>query len=237
MNVLVVDIGGSHVKLCVSGVEEVRRFDSGPDLTPRALMAHVREMTGDWTYNAVAVGYPGRVDAHGPVAEPGNLGSGWVGFDFAAAFERPVRIVNDAALQALGAYDGGRMLFLGLGTGLGSVLVAERVIIPLELGGLRGPAIEDMDTLGILLGKRGLERLGERRWAEIVREEAVKLREAFVADYVMLGGGNASIVDPLPEHARRGGNEDACAGGIRLWEEVVEPHDQQPREVWRVVAA
>ena len=236
MNVLVIDVGGSHVKLCISELAEVRRFDSAPDLTPRALIARVHEMTRDWTYNVVALGYPGQVDADGPVAEPGNLGSGWVGFDFAAALGHPMRIVNDAALQALGAYEGGRMLFLGLGTGLGSVLIAERVIIPLELGNLRGPAMAGMDTLGELLGKSGLARLGERRWAEVVRAEAIRLRASFVADYIMLGGGNASLVDPLPEHVRRGGNEAACAGGFRLWEEVIEPHDQQPRVVWRVVA-
>jgi polyphosphate glucokinase len=232
MKVLVIDVGGSHVKLCVNGVNDGRRFESGRDLTPQQLVARVKDMTRDWSYDVIAFGYPGRVDASGPVSEPPNLGDGWVSFDYAAALGCPIRIVNDAVLQALGAYDGGRMLFLGLGTGLGSVLVSEHVVIPLELGRLAAP---QMETLGALLGKRGLRQRGAEQWAEAVRTESARLREAFVVDYVMLGGGNAKLIDPLPEHTRRGSNKDACIGGVRLWEEVVEPHDQAPRHVWRVV--
>ncbi len=232
MKVLVIDLGGTHAKLCVSGVDDVRRFDTGPHLTADEFVMHVKQATADWRYDLIAFGYPGRVNADGPAADPGNLAPGWVGYDFRRAFEQPMRIVNDAAMQALGAYDGGRMLFLGLGTGLGSVLVAERVVIPLELGSLQG---EESETLATRLGRKGLERLGEERWAASVRAEALRLRTAFIADYVMLGGGNAHLVDSLPEGVRRGSNDDACTGGFRLWEEVIEPHDQEPRQVWRVV--
>jgi polyphosphate glucokinase len=234
MKVLVIDLGGTHAKLCVTGTSDVRRFDSGRELTPQNFVARVDQATADWTYDVISLGYPGRVSADGPVAEPGNLGRGWIGFDFEKALARPVRIVNDAAMQALGAYNGrGRMLFLGLGTGLGSVLVAERVVIPLELGSLRLTA--DGERLVDRLGRRGLERLGDARWADAVRTEAVRLRDVFIADYVVLGGGHAAKVDRLPPGVRAGGNEDACIGGFRLWEEIVEPHDQAPRHAWRVV--
>jgi polyphosphate glucokinase len=232
MHVLVVDVGGSHVKLIASDVKEPRRFDSGKQLTPDALVATVFAMSSDWRYEVVSLGYPGAVGPRGPIAEPGHLAPGWVGFDFEAAFKRPVRIVNDAALQALGGYDGGRMLFLGLGTGLGSVLVAERVVIPLELGRL---PYGEHDTVGDRLGKRGLEAHGRDAWLEAVHRVTDACRPAFMADYVVLGGGNAEQVDPLPDGVRRGGNDDAFIGGFRLWEEVVEPHDQPPSDAWRVV--
>jgi predicted NBD/HSP70 family sugar kinase len=195
-------------------------------------MRQVREFTAAWEYDVVSVGYPGGTGPAGATAEPGNLGDGWAGYDFDAAFGRPVRLVNDAAMQALGAYDGGRMLFLGLGTGLGSTLIAERVIIPLELGSLlHAPG----ETLAGVLGTRGLERTGVETWRHIVADTCQQLRAACAADYVVLGGGNASLVDPLPPDTRRGGNEDAFAGGVRLWEEWLEHHDTPPSHIWRVV--
>jgi polyphosphate glucokinase len=195
------------------------------------MVERIRDLTRDWRYEAVSLGYPGAVDASGPTAEPGNLGRGWVGFDYAKAFGTPVRIVNDAVMQALGGYDGGRMLFLGLGTGLGSSLITEHVVIPLELGCL---PFED-DTIAARVGREGLAANGCEEWSRTVAKVCATLREAFAADYVLLGGGNARKVDPLPEGARRGGNDDAFAGGFRLWEQMVEPHDRQPPTVWRVV--
>jgi len=232
MKILVVDIGGSHVKLLASGQTEPRRFDSGEDLTPRTLVGRVQAQAQGWEYDVVALGYPGVVGPDGPVAEPGNLGRGWVGFDFDAAFGRPVRVANDAAMQALGGYDGGRMLFLGLGTGLGSALVADRVVISLELGDL--PAGPD-EVLADRLGKTGRERLGEAGWKEAAVRTTVGLRKAFAADTVLIGGGNAERLDALPEGVRRGGNDDAFCGGFRLWEEFVAPHDSGPDYTWRIV--
>ena len=232
MDVLVIDIGGSQVKMRVSASAEPRSFPSGAQLTPAALVDGVRAATGDWRYDVVAVGFPGAVNGRVPRAEPGNLGAGWVGFDFARALGKPVRIVNDAVMQALGAYDGGRMLFLGLGTGLGSALVSEHVVVPLELGNL---PFGSGETIADRLGRRGLERNGKAAWVADVTQVTLMLRSAFAADYLVLGGGNAGEVDPLPEATRRGGNEDAFTGGFRLWEELVEPHDRQPAAVWRVI--
>lgn len=229
---LVIDVGGSHVKMRRSGQDEVRRFESGRHLGAEEMVARVREMTGDWRYDVVSLGYPGPVGADGPLEEAGNLASGWVGFDFERAFDRPVRIANDAAMQALGGYAGGRMLFLGLGTGLGSALVCERVVIPLELGRLPFNAQE---TLADRVGKRGLARVGAAAWLCAVHDICRVLRAAFVADYLVLGGGNAEQVSPLPEGVRLGGNDDAFTGGFRLWDGVVEPHDRPPANVWRVL--
>jgi polyphosphate glucokinase len=232
MDVLVIDIGGSHVKLMASGAAEPRRFDSAPTLTPFELVARVVESASDWHWDVISLGYPGAVDKDGPTAEPGNLGNGWVHFDFERTFGKPVRVINDAVMQALGGYDGGRMLFLGLGTGLGSALVTEHVVIPLELGCL--PAA-DGSTVGERLGRAGRESYGHEAWLEAVQKTTRVLREVFAADYIVLGGGNAEHVDPLPEGTRRGGNDDAFRGGFRLWEELVEPHDRHPAPVWRVV--
>jgi polyphosphate glucokinase len=231
VRVLAIDVGGSSVKMMVSGDSESRQFDSGPDLTPAEFVADVRRHTEDWTYDVVALGDPGAVDVSGPAAEPGNLGSGWVRFDFEREFGKPVRVVNDAVMQALGGYHGGRMLFLGLGTGLGSSLVTEHVVIPLELGCLpyRDGMVVDF------VGRPGLERLGDHEWQQVVHEIVGILRKAFAADYVLLGGGNAERLERRPEGAERGGNDDAFVGGFRLWEEVVEPHDQKPSPAWRVV--
>lgn len=195
-------------------------------------MSQVRVLTNGWHYDAVSIGYPGRMAGEEAVAEPGNLGTGWVGFDFAEAFGRPVRMVNDAVLQAIGAYHGERMLFVGLGTGVGSALVTEHVAVPLELGDLPdGPGRTLFDSLG----REGLERLGEERWQQIVLSVVPSLRRAFLADYVVLGGGNASRLATLPEATTCGGNDDAVEGGLRLWEQLVEPHDRAPAAVWRVV--
>lgn len=233
MNILVIDIGGSGVKMKSSSQgDTVRRFDSWPEMTPTLFVERTLECTRDWPRDVVSIGYPGRVDRHGPRADPGNLGEGWVGFDFERAFKVPVRIANDAAMQALGAYDGGRMLFLGLGTGVGSALITEHVVVPMELGAIR---YDGQQNVGERLGRAGLEEHGERAWVQSVHEVVFTLRDALSADYVVLGGGNASRVDPMPPDTRRGGNEDAFAGGFRVWEELVEPHDRAPAGVWRVV--
>ena len=231
MDVLVIDIGGSNVKLCVRDTEP-RRFRSGKRLTAQGLVGLVREETANWQYEVISLGFPGVVSNGVPAAEPGNLGPGWVGYDFERAFGTPVRLVNDAVMQALGAYDGGRMLFLGLGTGLGSALVTEHVVVPLELGNLPGGRGR---TMMEQVGREALHTNGKARWIADVREMVTALREAFIADYVTLGGGNAKHVHPLPPHARRGGNHDAFIGGFRLWDQIVEPHDREPHRVWRVV--
>jgi len=215
MNVLVIDVGGSHVKLSVSGIDETRRFDSGTELTPEAMLHAVREHAADWDYDVVSIGIPARVGQHGVLAEPGNLGTGWVGYDFNLAFGKPVRLVNDAAMQALGGYEGGRMLFLGLGTGVGSALIVDRVIVPLELGNL---ALGCEQTLFERLGKQGFEGDGRPAWEAAVHETVAALMPAFSADYIMLGG-----------------NADAISGGFRLWEEWIEPHDRTPSGAYRVV--
>ncbi|QDU20109.1 ROK family protein [Urbifossiella limnaea] len=232
MNVLVIDVGGSHVKLLATGQPAPRRFESGRTLAPESLVEEVKLRTHDWPYEAVSIGIPGAVGPDGPEVEPGNLGPGWVGFDFAAAFGGPVRVVNDAAMQALGAYTGGRMLFLGLGTGLGSAIVTDHVVMPLELGSL---PYGRRRTVADHVGKRGLKYLGEAVWLATVIRVVEHVRDAMKADYVVLGGGNAKRVDPLPPHTRRGGNEDAFAGGFRVWAEDVDPHRCPPEAPWRVV--
>lgn len=232
MDVLVIDIGASHVKLLASGQTEPRHFDSGSNLIPDTLVARVKTLTADWHYDALSIGYPGETGPESPTAEPAKLGDGWVGYDFATAFDRPVRMVNDAALQALGGYAGDRMLFLGLGTGLGSALIAERVIVSLELGSLKYSRDE---ILADRLGKEGFLRHGKEAWMESLTEACAFLLRAFAADYIVLGGGNAVHVDPLPKGSRRGDNDDAFTGGFRLWEEWVEPHDRPSSDTWRVL--
>jgi polyphosphate glucokinase len=232
VQVLSIDIGGSHLKLALAGRQERSRFDSSPDLTPVELRRRIADELNTWSYDVVSIGYPGPVGAEGPTEEPGNLGGGWVGFDFERAFGKPVRIVNDAVMQALGAFDGGRMLFLGLGTGVGSALVTDHVVVPLELGELPYPP---GGKLSDSLGRQGLESHGIERWRRVVAEVVPALRRAFAADYVVLGGGNAAKVDPLPPDTRHGGNEDAVTGAERLWRENIEPHDGQPSSFWRVL--
>jgi polyphosphate glucokinase len=213
-SILVVDIGGTKLKILASGQTEPRRNRSGIGLTPQRMVEIVRDLAGDWHYEAVSLGYPGQVGDHGPRQEPGNLGPGWVGFDFAAAFDRPVRIINDAAMQALGSYDGGRMLFLGFGTGLGSALIAENVIVPLELGSIPEPG---GSTLGDILGRRGLKASGKKRWREAISWAVPALMSATLADYVVLGGGNAKEIKVQPPGSRLSNNLTAFRGGYRLW--------------------
>ena len=212
--VLAIDVGGSHVKARVFGRREVRQFESGPDLTPRRMVAGVHELTGDWTYDAVSIGYPGVV-LHGKiVAEPYNLGPGWVGFDFRKAFARPTQVMNDAAMQAVGSYEGGRMLFLGLGTGLGSAMIVDGVVAPMELAHLpykNGRSFEDY------VGERGRKRLGGKKWRRTVNEVVNQLCTLLEADYVVIGGGNARKLKRLPKNARLGSNDFAFLGGFRVW--------------------
>jgi hypothetical protein len=213
--ILSIDVGGSKVKFLASGETEPRRIPSGAELSPVQMVERVKALTRDWDYDAVSIGYCGLVGGSGPLAEPENLGSGWVGFDFAAAFGRPVRIVNDAAMQALGSYDGGRMLFLGFGTGLGSVLVVDNTLVPLELGELRHRRGE---TYSRRLGRRALEKIGKKAWRARVWKVVPALQRAFLADYVVVGGGNAKLLkEPLPPGVRRGHNLTAFRGGFRLW--------------------
>jgi hypothetical protein len=213
-SILAVDIGGTKVKILATGQTEPRKAPTGKDFTPARLVETVRELAEGWDYEAVTLGYPGLVGLHGPRSEPANLAPGWVGFDFAAAFAKPVKMVNDAAMQALGSYEGGRMLFLGLGTGLGSALITGNIVVPLELGRL----LYDFDrTLGEVLGRRGLARLGKREWRKVVTRAVTALMGSFVVDYVVVGGGNAKNVKELPPGARRGHNLTAFRGGFRLW--------------------
>ena len=232
MNVLVIDVGGTGVKLRLSNDPEIRRFRSGPELTPQAVVEQVRRCTRDWTFDVVSIGYPGAVADGAAVGEPGNLAPGWLGFDFSTAFSRPVRLVNDAILQALGAYRSGRMLFLGLGTGVASALVSEHVLIPLELGCLPHPR---GGTLFDHLGRHARKAHGHIAWQAEVLAITPRLRAAFAADYVVLGGGNGRKVDPLPAGVFKGGRHDGFNGGVRLWEDYVEPHDAKPAAVWRVL--
>jgi polyphosphate glucokinase len=232
MRVLVVDVGGTNVKMKATQARKSRRFKSGSALTPQRTVREVIRLAADWKYDAVALGYPGPVDAHGPTEDGGNLGKGWVGFDFEQAFGRPVRVVNDAVLQALGAYHEGRMLFLGLGTGLGSALVSERVIVPLELGCL---PYSKHETIFERVGRRGRKKYGHKKWQAAVERIVGIFRDAFAVDHVVLGGGNAKHIDPLPSHTSLGRNDDAFLGGFRLWEEIVEPHERPAAPVWRVV--
>lgn len=217
MRVLVVDIGGTNVKILATGQKDPRRTPSGPGLTPRKMVAKVKDLVSDWDYDAVAIGYPGRVVNGRIVVEPRNLGRGWVGFNFKSAFGRPVRIINDAAMQALGSYKRGLLLFLGLGTGLGAALVADGgVVIPLEMAQLpfRSGTYENY------LGARALERLGRKRWEKHVRFAATRMIEVVRPDDVVIGGGNAKKLKTLPKGCRLGTNLFAFAGGYRLFEQA-----------------
>lgn len=211
--VLVVDVGGSHVKILASGRRRPRLMASGPRLSAAAMCAGVRELAAGWAYDRVAIGYPGVVRAHQPVAEPRNLGRGWVGFDYARAFGAPVRMINDAAMQALGAYRKGTMLFLGLGTGLGTALVVPGQVLPMELAHLpyRDGSFEDY------VGERALLRDGVLRWRRQVADVARRLRAALQPDELVFGGGNARLLRALPAHTRVVPNTLAFAGGFKLW--------------------
>jgi polyphosphate glucokinase len=227
MKVLVVDIGGTSVKIIATGQPERRKLPSGPSLTPEEMVAEVLKGAEGWEYDAVAVGYPGPVLEGRPTTEPVNLGRGWKGFNFEKAFGKPTKVVNDAALQALGSYEGGKMLFLGLGTGLGSAMVAGGNVLPMELGHLpyRHATFEDY------VGKRGLERFGKKQWRRLVEDVVERLRDALLPEYVILGGGNVKKIKDMPPGARPGDNANAFLGGFRLW--GVEPMPKAKREAHR----
>lgn len=212
--VLAVDVGGTHVKVKTSAQSESRRFDSGPKLTAAEMVAGVLDLTKDWTYDVVSVGIPTPVRGGKPIAEPVNLGDGWVAFDYEAAFGRPTKVVNDAAMQALGSYEGGRMLFLGLGTGLGSAFIVDGVVEPLELGHL---PYKKKKTFEDYVGDRALKEQGRKRWTKNVVDVVARLSAAMEPDYVVLGGGASKELADLPPNTRRGDNENAFAGGFRLW--------------------
>jgi polyphosphate glucokinase len=213
--VLGIDVGGSHVKVLLSaGEHERRRFESGPDLSPQELLDGVTKETEDWAFDVVSMGIPAVVRRGRIEAEPVNLGTGWVDFDFQDAFGKPTKVVNDAAMQALGSYEGGKMLFLGLGTGLGSSIVVEQVVLPMELGHLpfRDGTFEEY------VGEHGRETYGKKKWQKAVHETIERLSAALEPDYVVLGGGNARKVDELPPNARVGANTNAFIGAFRLWD-------------------
>lgn len=213
MNVLVVDVGGTHVKILATGQKERREFESSKNLTPKQMVTGVKELAKDWNYDVVAVGYPGLVTSGKPALEPHNLGKGWVGFDFQSAFNCPVKVMNDAAMQALGSYKGGTMLFLGFGTGLGSAIVADGTVVPLELGHLsyRNGTYEDY------VGLRGLKKLGKKKWRRHVAFGVARLVDALHPSDIVLGGGNAKKLKKLPPGSRAGDNANAFIGGFRLW--------------------
>ncbi len=213
--ILVIDVGGTNIKMLATGQTKLRKFPSGPTMTAEQMVDGVLKATADWDYDAVSIGYPGPV-IHGKIAlEPRNLGPGWVDYDFEGRFGKPVKVINDAAMQALGSYEGGRMLFLGLGTGLGSALIIDGVIAPMELAHLpykKGQTFEDY------VGTRGLEHLGKKRWQKAVEDVVARLQSALVADSVVLGGGNVKKLRRLPPGTRLGDNSNAFVGGFRLWE-------------------
>lgn len=218
-NILVIDVGGTHIKLFATGQKEAVKIDSSPNMTAKKMVKSVREATKDWNYAAVSIGYPAPVVHGHPLSEPHNLGGGWVGFDFRKAFGVPVKIVNDAAMQALGIYRGGRMLFLGLGTGLGSAMIVDGLLEPMEVAHLpykKGRTYEDY------AGLRGLKRMGKKKWRRYVARIAEELKNALQADYVVLGGGNAKLLKDVPEGCRLGDNSSAFTGGFRLWDEPAE---------------
>jgi polyphosphate glucokinase len=217
VSILVIDVGGTNVKLKLSGQDEIRKFPSGPEMTPTAMVEGIHKAAADWKWDRVSIGYPGPVVKNKILLEPVNLGRGWVGFDFAAALKSPVHVINDAAMQALGSYDGGRMLFLGLGTGLGTTLIIDGLVAPLEIGHLpykKGKTFEQW------VGNAGRERIGKKKWRLVVADVVARLRHAFIADYVVLGGGNVKKLDELPPDCRAGDNTRAFIGGVRLWEEA-----------------
>lgn len=214
MKVLVVDVGGTHVKFAATGHAQLREFPSGPELTAAEMVRRILKLTRKWQYDAISIGYPGVIREGRPLHEPPNLGTGWVGFDFATAFGRPVRILNDAAMQALGDYRGGKMLFLGLGTGLGSTLIVDGVVVPLELGHLPRGKGHDYEHD---LGNHGRKRLGNKRWRTEVHRIVEDFRNALLPDEIVLGGGNARRLNELPPHSRLGDALAAVRGGLLLW--------------------
>jgi polyphosphate glucokinase len=214
MNVLAIDVGGTNVKILVSGQSEPRRFPSGRTLTPSRLVSRVKKLATDWEYDVVSIGYPGRVHHGRPTSEPRNLAKGWMQFNFAGAFRRPVKMMNDAAMQALGSYRGGLMLFVGLGTGLGSAIIEEDVVVPLELGCVP----YQNGTFETYLGAGGLKRFGKKKWQRHVADGIGRIIAAFQPDDVVIGGGNVKKLKVLPTGCRAGHNAFAFLGGYRLWE-------------------
>jgi polyphosphate glucokinase len=214
MKVLVIDVGGTHVKILLTGETVHRKFESGPTLTAAQMVEGVKRLADDWKFEAVSIGYPAPVVRSKPVDEPAHLGTGWVGFDYEAALGCPVKIINDAAMQALGSDEGGRMLFLGLGTGMGSAMVIEGIVQPMELAHLpyRKGTYEDYVGVG------GLKRMGQKKWQRRVFEVVELLRSSLLPDYIVLGGGNVKKLDALPPGCRRGDNANAFVGGFRLWQ-------------------
>ena len=217
--ILVIDVGGTNIKVKCSTSDESRKSPSGPDMSGPKMVEIVKHMTQDWQYDVISMGFPGAV-LHGKIArEPVNMGSGWTHFDYSAAFGKPVRIINDAAMQALGSYEGGSMLFLGLGTGLGTAMVKDGIVEPLELGHMpyrKGHSTEDY------LGLRGIQRLGKPRWRKMVLRVVQELYDALEPDYIVLGGGNAKLLDTVPPYCRIGANSNAFLGGFRLWMDAEE---------------
>jgi len=213
MKVLVIDIGGAHVKILATGQKQSRKLPSGPKMTPRKMVAGVKKLAKDWNYDAVSIGYPGVVLGNRVAADPYNLGPGWAGFDFEAAFNRPVKVINDAAMQALGSYKHGKMLFLGLGTGLGSAMVVNGIVEPMELGHLpyRKRTFEDY------VGVAGRARLGQKKWEKTVKDVIARLIAALEPEDVVLGGGNVKNLKKLPPGCRAGNNANAFVGGFRSW--------------------
>jgi predicted NBD/HSP70 family sugar kinase len=218
--VLVIDVGGTHVKVLATGQSEELEIPSGSNMTARKMVRDVKRVTKDWEYGLVSIGYPAPVVQGRPFHEPYNLGGGWVGFDFAKAFGCPVKVINDAAMQALGSYEGGRMLFLGLGAGLGSAMIVDGILEPMELAHLpykHGKTYEDY------VGDRGLKRCGKKKWLRNVTDVVKRLKAALEAEYVVLGGGNAKKIEKLPPGTRLGDNRNAFVGGLRMWEKSAKP--------------
>jgi len=213
--VLVIDVGGTNIKVLVTGEKKPRKIPSGPTLTAKKMVKFVKAAVKDWEFECVSIGYPGPIINEHPLREPHNLGGGWMRFNFRKAFGCPVKIINDAAMQALGSYEGRRMLFLGLGTGLGSAMIVDGTLQPMELAHLiykKGKTYEDY------LGLRGLERMGKKKWRRYVAKITEDIKSALEADYVVLGGGNSKKLKELPAGARLGSNEHAFLGGFRMWE-------------------
>ena len=213
LNILVVDIGGTHVKVLATGQKTHREFVSGPALTPKQMVSQLRKLVADWKYDVVSIGFPGPVVHNRPMSEPWNLGKGWMGFNLGTAFKRPVKVINDAAMQALGSYRRGKMLFLGLGTGLGSALIVDGVVEPMELGHLPYKKATFEDYVGL----RGLEKFGKKKWRRYVADVVERLVAALEPDEVVLGGGNVHKLKKLPPGCRFGDNANAFKGGFRLW--------------------
>jgi polyphosphate glucokinase len=214
MNVLAIDIGGTWIKVLVTGQTQHRQIPSGPALTPQQMVLEVKKSTADWTYDTASIGYPGPVLNGRPLRDPWNLGPGWVGFDYTSAFGHPVRLINDAAMQALGSYRGGKMLFLGLGTGLGSAMVVDGILEPMELGHLPYKDATFEDYVGV----RGFKKLGMEKWRESVNDVVARLIAALEPDEVVLGGGNVKNLAALPTGCRAGDNDNAFLGGFRIWD-------------------